>query len=193
MGRIIVHENVSVDGVMEDPTGDEGHKNGGWFNRMPDDVRALWTEIEVQEARESAAWLVGRRTYAWFAERWADRPGEWADRLREVPKYVLSSTMPDAPEWANSSVLKGDPVAEAARVRESVDGDVVVYGSRPLAQMLLDHDLVDELRLMTHPFVVGTGERLFRDTGDLRQLRPAGVRDIGGYLALLTYRPVRGA
>lgn len=191
MGRIVVHENVSVDGVMQDPTGDEGYGSGGWFARMPAGTLAAWGEVEYQEAQECAGWLIGRGTYRWFAERWAEREGAWADRLREVPKYVLSSTMADAPEWANSFVVKGDPASEAARLREEVDGDVLVYGSRPLARALLEAGQVDELRLMTHPFVLGAGgERLFADQGALRALELAGVREIGGYLALLTYRPV---
>ncbi|MFI0941645.1 dihydrofolate reductase family protein [Streptomyces sp. NPDC021020] len=191
MGRIVVHENVSVDGVMQDPTGEEGYASGGWFTRMPQEVFAAWGEVEYQEARECAAWFIGRGTYQWFAERWAAREGAWGDRLREVPKYVLSATLADAPEWANSFVVKGDPVAEAKRLRDEVDGDVLVYGSRPLAQALLAHGMVDELRLMTHPYVLGAGgTRLFPEQGAMRELRLTGVREVGGHLALLTYRPL---
>ncbi|MFI0720922.1 dihydrofolate reductase family protein [Streptomyces sp. NPDC021224] len=191
MGRIVVHENVSVDGVMQDPTGDEGYASGGWFARMPEEVFAAWGEVEYQEARDCSAWLIGRGTYRWFAQRWAAREGAWGDRLRAVPKYVLSSTLADAPEWANSFVVQGDPAVAAARLRDEVDGDVLVYGSRPLAQALLEAGLVDELRLMTHPFVLGAGgERLFPDKGPMRGLRLAGAREIGGHLALLTYRPL---
>lgn len=193
MGRIVVHENVTIDGVMQDPVGDGGFKNGGWFALMPDDVQQAWAAVEYQEAQEGGAWLIGRGTYEWFAERWADRPGEWGDRLRQVPKYVVSATLADASAWANCTVLDGDPVQAAARVRREVDGDVLVYGSRPLAQLLLDHDMVDELRLMTHPFLAGAGDRIFPSSGDLRPLRLTGVREIAGYLALLTYQPVRAA
>jgi dihydrofolate reductase len=193
MGRIIVSENVSLDGIMQDPTGDEGFKFGGWFNQMPDDVRAEWAEVEYQEALDAAAWLVGRRTYRWFAERWADRPGEWADRLRNVPKYVISSTLENPTEWANSIVLKGDVIEQVTKLKQKVDGDILVYGSGPLVQTLLEHDLVDELRLMTYPFVLGKGERLFRETSDQKPVRLVNIRTIGNYLALLTYQPVRNA
>src|ERR671925_2074725 len=132
MGRIVVSENVSLDGIMQDPTGDEGFKFGGWFDQMPDDVRAEWAKVEYQEALDTAAWLVGRGTYTWFAGRWADRPGEWADRLRSVPKYVVSSTLEDPAEWANSVVLQGDVVEQVTKLKQTVDGDILVYGSGPL-------------------------------------------------------------
>lgn len=193
MGRIVVSENVSLDGIMQDPTGDEGFKFGGWFNQMPDDVRAEWAEVEYQEALDTAAWLVGRGTYSWFAERWADRPGEWGDRLRNVPKYVVSSTLEDATEWANSTVLKGDVIEQVTKLKQAVEGDILVYGSGPLVQTLLEHDLVDELRLMTYPFVLGRGERLFRETSDQKPVRLVSIRTIGNNLALLTYQPVRHA
>ena len=191
MGRIVVSENVSLDGIMQDPTGEEGFKFGGWFNAMPDDVRAEWAKLEFQEALETSAWLIGRRTYNWFVERWADRPGEWADRLRAIPKYVVSATLSDAAEWANSFVLKGDVVEEVTKLTQAVDGDIVVVGSGPLVQTLMEHDLVGELRLMTHPFVLGRGERLFREVSDQKAVRLVDVRAIGDCLALLTYQPVR--
>lgn len=193
MGRIVVHENVSVDGVMQDPTGDEGYAAGGWFNLMPADVQKEWGAVEYQEALDGAAWLIGRGTYEWFAERWADREGAWGDRLREVPKYVVSATRTEVTEWSNSTLLKGDPVEEAERLRKEVDGDVLVYGSRPLARLLLDRGLVDELRLMTHPLVLGAGERLLDGDSARQSLRLVGARAIGDYLALLTYQPVRDA
>lgn len=190
MGRIVVSENVSLDGIMQDPTGDQGFKFGGWFNEMPDDVRAEWAKVEYQEALNTQAWLIGRGTYSWFAERWADRSGEWADRLRDIPKYVVSSTLEDPSEWANSIVLNGDVIEQVTKLKQTVDGDIVVYGSGPLVHTLMEHDLVDELRLMTHPFVLGTGERLFRETSARKPLRLADVRTIGDNLALLTYQPV---
>lgn len=191
MGRIVVSENVSLDGVMQDPTGDEGFKFGGWFTQMPENVFAEWGKVEYAEALDAAAWLIGRGTYTWFAERWADRPGDWADRLRELPKYVVSSTLQDAAEWANSIVLKGDVIDQVTKLKQAVDGDILVYGSGKLVQTLMEHDLVDELRLMTHPFVFGTGERLFRETSDQKPVRLVDVRNIGDSLALLTYQPVR--
>jgi dihydrofolate reductase len=190
MGRIVVSENVSLDGITQDPTGDEGYKFGGWFEQMPDAVRGEWAAVEYQEALDSAAWLVGRGSYSWFARRWADRPGDWADRLRAIPKYVVSSTLSDATEWVNSTVLNGDVIEQATKLKQTVDGDIFVYGSGPLVQTLMEHDLVDEVRLTTHPFVLGTGERLFRETSDQKLVRPVSVRTIGDYLTLLTYRLV---
>jgi dihydrofolate reductase len=193
MGRIVISENVSLDGVIQDPTGDEGFKFGGWFDQMSDKDREEWAKVEFQEALDTAAWLVGRGTYTWFAERWAARSGEWADRLRSIPKFIVSSTLEDPTEWTNSTVLKGDVIEEVSKLKENVDGDILVYASGPLVQTLMEHDLIDELRLMTHPFVLGTGERLFRETSDKKPLRRAGMRTIGDSLALLTYQPVREA
>ncbi len=193
MGRIVVSENVSLDGITQEATGDEGFKFGGWFDQMPDHVRAEWAKVEYQEALDTAAWLVGRGTYTWFAERWADRSGEWADRLRDIPKYVVSSTLEDPSDWANSTVLKGDVIEQVTKLKRTVDGDILVYGSGPLVQTLMEHDLVDELRLMTHPFVFGTGERLFRETSDQKPVRLVDIRAIGNNLALLTYQLVRNS
>ena len=193
MGRIVISENVSLDGVIQDPSGDEGFKLGGWFNQMSDKDREEWAKVEFAEALDTAAWLIGRRTYTWFAERWAARPGEWADRLRSIPKFIVSSTLEDPTEWANSTVLKGDVIEEVTKLKQNVDGDILVYASGPLVQTLMEHDLIDELRLMTHPFVLGTGERLFRETSDKTHLRRVGLRAIGDSITLLTYQPVRDA
>jgi dihydrofolate reductase len=191
MGRIVISENVSLDGVIQDPTGDEGFKFGGWFDQMPGQDREEWAKVEFSEALNTAAWLVGRGTYAWFAQRWAARPGEWADRLRSIPKFIVSSTLENPAEWANSTVLNGDLIEEVSKLKQNVDGDIVVYASGPLVHTLMEHDLVDELRLMTHPFVLGTGERLFRETSDMKPLRRTGIRAVGDSLVLLTYQPVR--
>jgi dihydrofolate reductase len=193
MGRIVVSENVSLDGVLQDPTGDEGFKFGGWFDQMTDEDRQEWAKVEFQEALDTEAWLVGRRTYQWFAERWANRPGGWADRLRSIPKYVVSSTLEAPTDWTNSTVLSGDIIGGVSKLRRNFRGDILVYGSGSLVQTLMEHDLVDELRLMTHPFILGTGDRLFRETSDKKRVHLVGVRTIGIDLALLTYRPVRAA
>jgi dihydrofolate reductase len=193
MGRIVISENVSLDGVIQDPTGDEGFKFGGWFDQMPDKDREEWAKVEFEEALATAAWLVGRGTYVWFAERWAARPGEWADRLRSIPKFVVSSTLEDATEWTNSTVLKGDVIDEVSTLKRNVDGDILVYASGPLVQTLMEHGLIDELRLMTHPFVLGTGERLFRETSDKKAMRLVDTRTVGDSLVMLTYQPVRDA
>jgi len=191
MGKLVVSENVTIDGVIQDPTGEEGFESGGWFDQMSDADREQWAKVEFQEALDTQAWLVGRGTYTWFAERWAARPGEWADRLRSIPKYVVSSTLDEATAWTNSTVLRGDLVKQVSKLKETLDGDILVYASAPLVQTLMAHDLVDELRLMTHPFVLGVGERLFRQTSDRQALRLVSVRTIGESLALLIYQPVR--
>jgi dihydrofolate reductase len=193
MGRIVISDNTSLDGVIQDPTGDEGFKFGGWFDQMSDKDREDWAKVEFQEAQNSAAWLIGRGTYTWFAERWAARPGEWADRLRAIPKFVVSSTLEQATEWANCTVLKGDVVDEVSKLKQNLEGDILVYASSRLVQTLMENDLIDELRLMIHPFVLGTGERLFRQTSDKKPMRLVGIRAVGDSLALLTYQPVRDA
>jgi dihydrofolate reductase len=191
MGRIVVSENVSLDGVNQDPTGEEGFKFGGWFNQMSDGDRGEWAKVEFQEALDTAAWLIGRRTYVWFAERWAARPGEWADRLRSIPKYIVSSTLQNPTEWINSTVLNGDVIEEVSKLKENVDGQILVVASGQLVHTLMEHDLVDELRLMTHPYVLGAGERLFGETSDRKPMRLVGSQTVGDSLALLTYQPVR--
>lgn len=194
MGKIVISENVSLDGVIQDPTGEDGVGRGGWFTRMGERDRKEWAEVEFAEAMEAGALLLGRRGYEWFLARgWASRAGEWADRLRGLPKYVVTSSPLDGPGWGNSTVLKGDVVREVSRLRRQVSGDVVVYGSGRLAHTLIEHDLVDELRLMTYPFVVGAGERLFGETSGVKPLRLVGSRTVGDGLALLTYQPVRDA
>ena len=186
MGRIIVSENVSLDGVIEDPTGEEGLGSGGWFTRMPDQDREEWGAFGFQEALDTAAWLVGRRTYAWFEKRWGDRPGAWADRLREVPKYVVSSAE-TLSGWGPTTVLGGDLAAEVEALRDTVDGDVGVYGSAQLVRALLARDLVDEVRLTVHPFVLGSGSRWFGDHSSVTRLRRTAVRTFGSTLVHLTY------
>ncbi|HEU4331240.1 MAG TPA: dihydrofolate reductase family protein [Lapillicoccus sp.] len=188
MGRIVVSENVSLDGVVQDPTGEEGFEFGGWFNRMPEQDRTEWGAFEYEEALDTAAWLVGRGTYTWFEKRWGDRPGAWADRLREVPKYVVSSTLESPTGWGPTTVLRGDLADEVTGLQERVDGDVVVYGSAPLAQALLAGDLVDELRLTVHPFVLGSGARMYGLTDAPRALERVAVRTFGSTLVHLTYQ-----
>ena len=193
MGRIVISENVSLDGVVQDPTGEEGFRHGGWFGQVGDKDREEWAKVEFEEALGAEALLLGRRSDEYFGPRWTGRSGEWADRLRSIPKFIVSSTLEDPTEWTNSTVLKGDVLEEVSKLKQNVDGDILVYASGPLVQTLMEHDLIDELRLMTHPFVLGTGERLFRETSDKKPLRRAGIRTIGDSLALLTYQPVRDA
>jgi dihydrofolate reductase len=192
MGKIVISENVSLDGVIQDPTGEEGFRLGGWFGQIRDKDREAWTQVELDEALGTEALLLGRRSYDWFAARWASRSGEWADRLNSLPKYVVSSTLED-PDWNNSTVLNGDVVNEVSKLKQRVNGDIVVYASGRLVHTLLEHDLVDELRLMIYPFVLGAGERLFGETSGKKPMRLVGTRTVGDGLAFLTYQPVRDA
>jgi dihydrofolate reductase len=193
MGRIVVSENVTIDGVIQDPIGAEGFRFAGWFERTGGRDREAWAKVEFEEALGSEALLMGRRSYEWFvALGWPSRTGEWADRLRHLPKYVVSSTSTDL-AWQNSTVLTGDVVHEVSKLKDEVDGDVVVHGSGRLVHTLLEHDLVDELRLMTFPVVLGEGERVFGRTSAEKPLRLVDTRTVGDSLALHTYRPVRDA
>jgi dihydrofolate reductase len=191
MGKIIVSENVTLDGVVEDPTGDEGVGRGGWFGQVGNNDREEWAKLGLDEALGAEALLLGRRTYQFFAARWPSRTGQWADRLNRLPKYVVSATLQD-PDWNNSTVLTGDVVEAIAALSRKINGDIVVYASFQLVHTLMEHDLVDELRLMIYPFVLGAGERLFGETGREKHLRLVATRTVGDSLAFLTYRPVRG-
>jgi dihydrofolate reductase len=192
MGKIVISENVSVDGVIQDPTGEEGFRLGGWFGQVGDKDRKEWAKVEFNEALGTDALLLGRRSYEWFAVRWASRSGEWADRLNSLPKYVVSSTLED-PNWNNSTVLKGDVVNAVSTLKREIHGDIVVYASSQLVHTLVEHDLVDELRLMIYPSVLGAGKRLFGETSDKKPMRLVDIRTVGDGLALLTYQPVREA
>jgi dihydrofolate reductase len=192
MGKIVISENVSLDGVVQDPTGDEGFKRGGWFGQIGEKDREEWAKVEFGEALGTEALLLGRRSYEWFAARWPSRSGEWADRLNSVPKYIVSSTLVD-PDWNNSTVLKGEVVNEVSRLKQELDGEIVVYASCQLVRTLMEHDLVDELRLMVYPVVLGAGERLFGETSDKKSMRLVDTRTVGDGLAYLTYEVVREA
>jgi len=192
MGKIIISENVSLDGVVQDPTGEEGFRLGGWFGQFGGKDLEQWATVELDEALRAEALLLGRRSDEWFATRWASRDGEWADRLNSLPKYVVSSTH-DEGKWANSTVLKGDVVTEVSKLRQELDGDIVVYGSTRLVHTLMEHDLADELRLTVYPVVLGAGERLFGETSDKKPMRLISIQTIGDGLALLTYERVPDA
>ncbi len=197
MGRIIVSENVSLDGVVQDPTGEEGFRHGGWFLQMGDKDREEWAKVELDEALGAEALLLGRRSDEYFAVRWLSRSGEWADRLNSLPKYVVSSTL-EEPKWSNSTVfkgavLKGDVVTEVSKLKQELAGDIVVYVSTPLVHTLMEHDLVDELRLTVFPVVLGAGERLFGETSDKKPMRLVKTQTLGDSLAFLTYERVRAA
>jgi dihydrofolate reductase len=186
MGRIVVSEFVSLDGVVEDPGGSEDFKYGGWSFEF--DRGAEGDEFKLEETRASQALLLGRKTYEGFAEAWPSREGEFADMFNSMPKYVVSSTL-DEPDWTNSTVLEGDLVDEVSKLRQGPDGDVVVHGSAQLVQALIEHDLVDELRLMVFPVVLGTGKRLFGDPGEKKTLRLVDSKVVGDGVMILTYQP----
>jgi dihydrofolate reductase len=192
MGRIIISENVSLDGVVQDPTGEEGFSRGGWFLGVRDKDNEAWAKVETDEALRAGALLLGRGSYEYFASRWASRTGVWADRLNSMPKYVVTSTL-EHPGWNNSTVIKGNVVNDVSKLKQKLDGEIVVYASRQLVHTLIEHDLVDELRLMIHPFVLGAGERLIGETSDKVPLRLVASRTVGNGLAYLTYQVVRAA
>jgi dihydrofolate reductase len=191
MAKLVVSEEVSLDGEAQDPTGEEGFQHGGWFNRIGEETRRAWAEVKTQEAFATTALLLGRKSDEWFGSRWSSREGEWADRLNSLPKYVVSSKLVD-PVWGNSTVLQGDVVSEVTRLKQELEGELVVFASRTLAQTLLEHDLVDELRLTVYPVVLGDGELLFGELRDQRPLRLLDARMLGDGLAQLHYERVRG-
>jgi dihydrofolate reductase len=190
MAAIVISTNTTLDGVVQDPDGKEGFSRGGWFGRFGGADLEEWGKISLDEALGAQALLLGRRSDEWFATRWAARGGEWADRLNGLPKYVVSSTL-DHAQWGNSTVLKGDAVTEVAALKERLDGEIVVYASYQLGRTLLDHDLVDELRLTVFPVTLGVGQRLFGESGAAKPMRFAGARNVGAGLVLLTYERVR--
>jgi dihydrofolate reductase len=192
MGKIIISENVSLDGVVQDPTGEEGFDRGGWSGQIGPEDRAAWAKVLLAEALGTKALLLGRRSDEWFAARWLSRTGEWADRLNSMPKYVVSATLGE-PRWSNATVLRGDVVNEASKLKHELDGDIVVYASTGLVRTLMEHDLVDEVRLMVYPVVLGAGQRLFGETSDQKPMRLVRVRAVGDSLAHMTYECVRDA
>jgi dihydrofolate reductase len=190
MGRIVMSEFVSLDGVIQDPAGNEGFWVGGWVGQIKD--RKELDKIKLDEALSTEALLLGRRSYEFFAARWQPRRGVLADRLGTLPKYVVSSTLED-PDWNNSTILKGDVVSEVSKLKQEVNGDIVVYASFQLLRTLIERDLVDELRLMIYPVVLGAGQRLFGEISDKKPMRLVDTRTIAGDIAFLTYEPVRDA
>jgi dihydrofolate reductase len=190
MGKIVVSENVTLDGVIQDPAGDEGFRHGGWVGLISNSPPL--GKLALDEALGQQAFLLGRRTYEWLAARWPSRSGELADRLNSLPKYVVSSTL-EHPAWNNSTVLTGDVLTEVSKLKQELNGDIIVPGSFQLVRTLMEHDLVDELRLKIFPVVLGTGQRLFGQTSDKKPMRLAGAQTVEGGIAFLTYQPVRDA
>lgn len=184
MGRIIVSDNLSLDGVMQDPAGDEGFARGGWVGAIAKRPELL--QLALDDAMGSDAMLMGRRTYEWFAGRWPSRTGALADRLNGLPKFVVSSTLRD-PAWNNTTVLGGDLLAEVADLKRRIDRDILVTASARIVRTLLEHDLVDELRLKVFPLVLGAGDRLFGETSDTKRMRLVDTRTVDGDTAYLIY------
>jgi dihydrofolate reductase len=188
MGRIIVTEFVSLDGVMEDPGGSEDFKYGGWSFELSRGDEG--DKFKLDETMDSAALLLGRATYEGFAEAWPQRDGEFADKFNSMPKYVVSTTLKD-PAWTNTTVIGGDVKDAVTKLKGEVDGNIVVHGSRQLAQTLLDLDLADEIRLMVFPVVLGAGKRFFGETSDKKTMRLTNHQVVGDGVAIMVYEPVR--
>jgi dihydrofolate reductase len=189
VGRIVVTEFVSLDGVLEDPGGSENFKHSGWSFEISRGDEG--DKFKLDETMSSDALLLGRVTYEGFAEAWPSREGEFADKFNTMPKYVVSSTLAE-PEWTNTTVLGGNLAEEVAQLKERHDGDIVVHGSAQLTQALLEQDLVDELRLMVFPVVLGSGKRLFGETSDKKPLRLSNSKVVGDGVTILTYQPTEG-
>jgi dihydrofolate reductase len=192
MGKIIISENVWLDGVVQDPAGDEGFRHGGWVGRIGGPGREEVARVALDEALGTEAMLLGRRSYEFLSARWPSRTDALADRLNCKPKYVVSSTLRD-PAWNNTTVLKGNVVNEVSALKQQLAGDMVVAASFQLVHTLLEHDLVDELRLMIYPVVLGTGRRMFGEASDKKSMRLIGNTTVAGDLAYLTYELVRDA
>jgi dihydrofolate reductase len=189
MGKIVISTNVSLDGVVQDPTGEEGFSQGGWFGEFGGKDLEEWTKIMLKEALAAEALLLGRRSDEWFAAHWINRTGEFADRLNGLPKYVVSSTL-EEPRWTNATVLPGRVVDEVSKLKAELDGDILVYASYQLGHTLMEYDLVDEVRLSVFPVVLGAGERLFGSATDKKAMRLVESKTVGDGLAFLVYRSV---
>src|SRR5436190_21335762 len=186
MGKIVVSQFMTVDGVVEDPGGAEDFERGGWAFQYERGEEG--DQFKLDEVMNAEALLLGRTTYEGFAAAWPSREGEFADKFNEMPKYVVSSTLTD-PEWTNSTVIDGDLPEEITRLKDQIDGDIVVHGSPMLAQALIENDLVDELRLMVFPVVLGDGKRLFGETSDKKALTLVDSKAVGDGVSILVYRP----
>ncbi len=192
MGRIIISTNTTLDGIIQDPDGEEGFPRGNWFFPVGSPDREAWAAIEAAEADDASALLFGRRSYAWFASRWETRGGEWADRLRALPKFVQSATLTnEEATWGATTILRGDVVEEVSNLKNENAGDIVIYASYQLGQTLLQHDLVDEVRIFLAPVVLGSGRRLFGETSVEKPLRLVRVETVGKGTPFLIYEVER--
>ena len=194
MGKIVISgpQNISLDGVVQDPTGEEGFRLGGWFVQFGGKDLEEWSKIALDDALRAEAWLLGRRSYEYFRARGESRWRALADRLNSMPKYVVSSTL-EQPDWNNSTILNGDVVTEVSKLKQQLHGEIVVPASYQLGRTLIEHDLADELRLVVFPVVLGAGERLFGEVSGIKPMRLIDARIIGDSLAFLTYKFARDA
>jgi len=192
MGKIVITTNMTLDGVIQDPDGQEGFHLGGWFGQFGGKDLEPWAKIEAAETAGADALLLGRRTDEWFATRWLSRTGEWADKLNSMPKYVVSGTL-TAAKWSNSTLIKGNVTTEIARLKEQIGGEILVYASYQLVHTLIEHDLVDEMRLVVFPVVLGAGQRLFDHRSGNKPFRLVNATTIGDGLVFVTYQAVRSA
>ncbi|MGX5828105.1 dihydrofolate reductase family protein [Mesorhizobium sp. 43Arga] len=196
MGKIVISTNATLDGVVQDPDGQEGFELGGWFRQSAGakDIED-WTANETEEVLGAEALLLGRRSFEWFASRtpFMDvRVGsKWAARMNGIPKYVVSSTL-DHPQWGSTTVLNGDAAKEVSELKRKVDGEILVYASYQLVHTLIEHNLADELRLTVFPVVLGTGQRLFGETSNKKPLHLVNTRKIGDGLVSHAYEFVQG-
>ena len=192
MGKIVMSgpQNMSLDGVVQDPDGAEGFTLGGWFVESGGKDLEAWNQLALEEALRAEAWLLGRKSYEFFGTRWRPRTGELADRINSMPKYVVSSTLA-APDWKNSTVLTGEPVTEVSKLKQALDGEIILPASYQLARTLINRDLVDELRLVVFPVALGAGERLFGEMRNKKPMRLLSARTVGEDLIFLTYEMVR--
>jgi dihydrofolate reductase len=192
MGKIVITTNISLDGIVQDPDGQEGFVRGGWFGLFGDKDLEAWGKVMSEEGLSAEALLLGRRTDEWFASRWQSRTGAWADRLNGMPKYVVSSTLKD-PKWSNSTVINSsDVVAEVSNLKQQIRGEIHVYASYQLVHTLIEHDLVDEMHLVIFPVVLGAGLRLFSDTSNQKPMRLIEATTIGDGLVFITYEVLTG-
>ncbi|GAA5063887.1 dihydrofolate reductase family protein [Haladaptatus pallidirubidus] len=187
--KVVVSEYVSLDGVMEAPGGEEGYKHTGWtfkFDRGPEG-----DEFKLEEVLASDILLLGRVTYEGFAAAWPSRDDEYADKFNSMDKYVVSTTLEEPLEWNNSTVIGESVADEVSKLKQEPGGDILVHGSAQLVQTLMEHDLVDEYRLMTFPIVLGSGKRLFGETSDTTTLQLVDTETVGSGIVILTYEPAQ--
>jgi dihydrofolate reductase len=191
MGTIVMGgpQNVTLDGVVQDPDGAEGFRLGGWFSQSGGTDLEAWSKVALSEWQPAQAWLLGRRSYEFFGSRWQARSGDLADKLNSMPKYVVSSTVDDL-DWNNSKILKGDVISEVSKLKQEIKGRIFISGFQ-LGRTLIEHNLVDELRIVIFPVVLGEGKRFFEETGITKPLRLVETSTVGDGLVHLTYQFVQ--